>query len=35
MFGGTFPKKIDQDYIFGPNNLVTAKCARYDFELEK
>ena len=34
IFGGTYPTKIDQDYIFGPNDLVSAKAVRYGFGVE-
>ena len=34
IFGGTYPTKIDQDYIFGPNDLVSAKAVRYGFGVQ-
>ena len=35
MFGGTYPTKIDQDYISGHTDLVIAKAVRYEFYLEE
>ena len=30
LFGGTTPRKPKQDYIFGDNDLVSAKAFRYE-----
>ena len=35
MFGSTQPKVLQQDYIFGDNDIVSAKALRYRMRLEK
>ena len=33
LFGSTTPKKPKQDYIFGDNDLVSAKAFRYESKI--
>ena len=35
IFGGTTPRKPKQDYIFGDNDLVSAKAFRYETRIKK
>lgn len=35
IFGGTIPKKPEQDYIQGTNDLYSAAAARFAYEFEK
>ena len=35
IFGGTVPKKPKQDYVFGDNDLVSAKAFRYETRIRR